>query len=491
MAQTRRAFLTGLAGAAAASTFPAWPVATSAAPAAVGRAPRGARWPASASERAWLGLPDPARHRRGLSSIGAARAARSPEWRATAATQVTAPADPHPLAARFPDLRRRFVFEYYPWYDSDPWYHWNEAGRTPPLDVSASSMPRLGPYDSWDPRVIEQHARWMTEAGIGAINLSWWGRGDYTDLAVPRVMDVMRDHDIKVTFHLEPYRDDRAGRYAEDLVFLLREYGEKRRWDTFLLLEDGDGRVAPVFKSFRTILPSAVQDCLGRVFAVPDYTSDGDWRRQTDGVREEMRRDFSRLYLLADSLDVGRTGASGFDGLAVYDNFVTPPQWTRIAQDATDVGLLYSFNVNPGFDRYPDREPPPPPDVDPCYGGPLGFEPGGQHPDWAAMEARQAAQELALGRIRESFDTTTALQHQAGTTNQARGFFLAYVNSFNEWHEGSQLEPAKDYADLTPEERRYGYHNPPDGMARLRQLRALMDGLTTRQATARAAPPRL
>jgi hypothetical protein len=380
------------------------------------------------------------------------------------------------LRSRFRDLRRRFVFEYYPWYDTDPWFHWNDADHTPPLDVTASSMPRLGPYDSYDLRVLEQHARWIAEAGVGSINLSWWGRGDYTELAVPRVMDVMRDHDIKVTFHLEPYRDDRSRSYADDLLFLLREYGEKRRWDTFLLLDEGNGRVAPVFKSFRTILPSEVQDCLGRIFAVPDYTADGDWRRQTDTAREDTRRDFARLYLLADSLDVGRTAASGFDGLAVYDNFVTPPQWAQVAQNASDVGLLSSFNINPGFDRYPERRPPPPREVDPCYGGPLGFEPGGKHPEWSNLQARIAAQDLALDRITESFVTTTTLQQQPGSSNAARGFFLTYVNSFNEWHEGSQFEPAKDFAALSAEERRIGYHNPPDGMARLRRLRSVLDG---------------
>jgi hypothetical protein len=298
-------------------------------------------------------------------------------------------------------------------------------------------------------------------------------------------MDVMRDHDIKVTFHLEPYRDDRARSYADDVLYLLREYGDKRGWDAFLLLDEGEGRVAPVFKSFRTILPSQVQDCLGRIFQVPDYTPDEEWRRQTDAVREGTRRDFSRVWLLADSLDVGRTTTGGFDGLAVYDNFVTPPQWTRIAQDATDVGLVYSFNVNPGFDRYPDRQPPPPPEVDPCYGGPLGFEPGGTHPDWADTAARRAAQALALARVEESFEATTTLQTLASSPNAARRFFLTYVNSFNEWHEGSQFEPARDYADLSAEERRIGYHNPPDGTARLRHLRTLLDTAMAPPARAR------
>ncbi len=501
MAPSRRSFLTRVAGVAAGALLPqgrslyagaARDSRVSRRDGSLGHASvSAARLPRTRAERAWLGLPDPARHYRGASSVAAPGAPPLPTLSAPPAQRSSAGrglrlALPRPLAQQYPDLRRRFVLEFYPGYVTAPWYHWNEGGRTPPLDIAAASMPRLGPYDSHDLRVIEQHARWIADAGVGAINLSWWGRGDYTDLAVPRVMDVMRDHDLKVAFHLEPYAEDRSRRYADDLHYLLREYGEKRRWDAFLLLEDGPGRAAPVFKSFRTILPREVTDCLGRTFLVPDYTSDGDWRRQTDAVRSGVRGDFSRVYLLADSLDVGRTAASGFDGVAVYDNFVTPSRWSRIAEDASDWELLVSFNVNPGFDRYPDRTPPPSPEVDPCYGGPLGFEPGGTHPDWKNATARQAAQQAALGRITESFEATVSLQQQP-SPNSARGFFLAYVNSFNEWHEGHQFEPAKDAADLTADERRIGYHNPPDGMARLRHLRTLLDRLHSPAAQASSA----
>ena len=93
------------------------------------------------------------------------------------------------------------------------------------------------------------------------------------------------------------------------------------------------------------------------------------------------------------------------------------------------------------------------------------------------MQARSMAHHLALERITESFTATTMLQRQAESVNDRRRFFLAYINSFNEWHEGSQFEPAKDFNDLTPEERRIGYHNPPDGFARLRRLQSLIAGL--------------
>jgi hypothetical protein len=118
---------------------------------------------------------------------------------------------------------------------TNPFQHWDEAGRHPPDDIASNYMPALGPYDSRAVAVMEQHARWIAETGIGAINVSWWGPGSGSDRIVPLLMDVMRAHDIHVTFHLEPYADDRSPRYGRDILYLLENYGVRRRWDAFLL----------------------------------------------------------------------------------------------------------------------------------------------------------------------------------------------------------------------------------------------------------------
>ena len=79
-----------------------------------------------------------------------------------------------------------------------------------------------------------------------------------------------------------------------------------------------------------------------------------------------------------------------------------------------------------------------------------------------------------VGRVLSAGQSTAAQTVQRGggaSSNARQGTFLVYVNSFNEWHEGTQFEPMKDYADLTAEERRVGYHNPADGGYRLRSLR--------------------
>ena len=378
------------------------------------------------------------------------------------------------LRARFPDLRRRFIFEYYPWYGRDPWRHWDAEDRTPPSDLASPYMPRLGAYDSRSRAVVEQHARWIAESGVGAVNLSWWGPDSYEDRAVHGVMDVMRDHDLKVTFHLEPYADDRGRRFATDVLYLLKEYGERRHFDAFLLLQDPDGSVGPLFKGFRMILPPTSRDCRGVEHPVPDFTAGREWQAQIGTLRSVLRGDFQRVRVLADTLDVDAAAAAEFDGIAVYDNRVGPERYAVVARAASAKGLLFSFNVNPGFHAVRPRVPP----IDECgqAAPPPDFVPGGNRVDLSTAAGRERAADLSGRRIVQSFGETVALQANPVLSNAQRGFFLTYVNSFNEWHEGHAFEPMKDAGALTPEERASGYDNPQRGEYRLAVLKELLAG---------------
>ncbi|HSF19432.1 MAG TPA: hypothetical protein VLK65_28170 [Vicinamibacteria bacterium] len=369
------------------------------------------------------------------------------------------------LSDRFPDIARHFLFEYYPWYGAEPWRHWDAASRKPPDDMATHYVPRLGAYDSRDRSIIEKHARWIAGSGVGSISLSWWGAGSYEDETVHAVLDVMKDHGISVSFGLEPYANDRGARLTSDVLYLMREYGEKRGWDAFLILRNEDGSESPVFKGFRCILPEAIVDCHGSRQAVLDHTPDAVWRQQIDLLRRELRWDFERVFLLADSLDFGRTPASGFDGVGIYDNFISPEHYDPLARGASAAGLVFSFNINPGYDEILLRDVP---DAS-CY-QPRPFAPVTFPLDWNRQEDRELAAVLSMGRIRDSLTATLRTQCDSALSNYRRGFFLVYINSFNEWHEGHAFEPMKDDAELSVAERTSGYHNPSYGGYRLEVL---------------------
>jgi len=382
------------------------------------------------------------------------------------------PALPASLRDRYPHVRRHFAFEYYPWYRNDPWEHWPEGGHHPPADFGSNYLPALGLYDSRSSAVLEQHARWIAEAGVGAIDVSWWGIDSHEDQVIPTLMDVMADHDIRVTFNIEPYARDHARHYARDLLYLIRNYGDHRSWDCFLLLDRADGSTGPVFKSFRTILLPTTTDCHGVTRPVADYTPDEVWRRQTDAIRTLMRDDFDHLTLLADSSQVARTRAAGFDGIALFDNYEAPDIWPHHASNCTGRDLMFSFQINPGFDSivFPHPEP------NTCYVAPA-FAPGGGVYDWTQAADRAAAEALSRGRIEKSFEATVGLQTRKELTNARVGFFFVYINSFNEWHEGHQFEPARNRAELTPAQRALGYHNAEHGDYRLQTLRRLIENV--------------
>ena len=370
------------------------------------------------------------------------------------------------LHGRFRDPRRHFVFEYYPWYGTDPVFHWDQWDRRPPDDLAATTVPRLGAYDSTSTAVLEQHARWIAEAGVGVINSSWWGRDSYTDRAVHRLMDVMAAHDIQVMFHLEPYSPRRGERLTDDILYLLREFGERRRWDCFYFNERDDGRSGPVFKGFHTLVPRHGIDCLGQMVEVRDHVPPDVWRQSTDQARTTLAADFPVLTLLSDHWIARDVEPAGFDGMAPYGAFVDHGKWYRMARDARRHGLSVSFGVNPGKDAIEQRNP-----ADPCY-EPLSFlpVPRGEPIDWSSPDERERAARIATRQIDETLVWALELQTDPWLTDAGQGFLLVFLCSFNEWHEGHQFEPMKDAADLTPGERAVGYHNPEDGAYRLRHL---------------------
>lgn len=110
-----------------------------------------------------------------------------------------APADARPPAA----VRAKHVLAlYYPWYGtpafSGRWLHQEPDEVDPKKMDDHVHFPALGAYDSTDPAVVERHLSEAQAAGIDTLVCSWWGRGDRTDVAVRLLLRRAAARSLKV-----------------------------------------------------------------------------------------------------------------------------------------------------------------------------------------------------------------------------------------------------------------------------------------------------
>jgi len=282
---------------------------------------------------------------------------------------------------------------YYPWYGNPEtdgaWIHWTQNNHRPPEDIASDYFPALGAYSSQDPAVVEQHMQWLRQAGVGVIITSWWGEGSGEDRAVPLLLQTAERHGIKVAFHIEPY-NGRSGRsLVSDIQYLYRQYGSSPAF----------------FRSTSTsrYVPNAQPKGM---FFVWSIEGQGEarysyWQEAVDQIHALPEGGL----LIANTLEAGWVEGSHFDGLYNYATLNLEENggfdWAR----SLPPGTLYVPSVLPGFSArriaYPDS----------TY---VARQNGKTYNDqWTA----------ALG---------TGVKPEMVT-----------ITSFNEWHEGSTIEPAR------------------------------------------------
>jgi hypothetical protein len=316
-----------------------------------------------------------------------------------------------------PEPSDRVATFYYPWYGNPTvdgeWVHWEGPDFQPPLDISSDYYPVLGAYSSVDPSAVAQHFAWLREAGVGVVVSSWWGQDSLEDRAVPVLLELGEQYGIKVAFHIEPYRGRTAERLVDDIRYLYARYGEH-----------------PAF--YRTPAPTrwSPDDRMKGLFFLwsVHYAGDDSQEVEADYWREAM----DEVHALPDgSLVIACTIQSDwvdgghFDGLYNYTALHLDEEggfsWAR----GLPLDAWYVPSVLPGFSA---RRIDYPADT---------FVP---RQDGVTYEEQWEAA-LAVG------------------VEPA----LVTITSFNEWHEGTQIEPAaaeatnglghtySDYSPLPPE----------------------------------------
>ncbi len=301
---------------------------------------------------------------------------------------------------------------YYPWYgnpQTDNFYsHWNHqqsVRKGEPKnypgggDIGADFYPKLGCYSSNSDDDLNSHMQMLRRAQVGVICSSWWGKDSYTDKAVPRLLDAAATHDIKVCFHIEPFGGRNAQTTRDAIVYIIDKYGSHPAF-----YRHGKDNPRPMFYVYDSYLTPA-----------------GQWKTilSPNGARtiRNTRYDSVVIGLWVKEHEQAFMTEGNFDGYYSYfatDGFTygsTIKNWPVLAEWAKQNNKLFIPSVGPGY-------------ID------LRIRP------WNNVNTRDRLNGAYYDR-----EFAAAIDADPPVVG---------ITSFNEWHEGSQIEPAvpKEIADF-------------------------------------------
>lgn len=289
---------------------------------------------------------------------------------------------------------------YYPWYGtpavSGRWRHWQGPAGQAPDQSPLFDHPQLGFYDSNDAEVLKQHALWIKLAGMTGVISSWWGRDSFEDKALPKVLDAMAGQGLKVCAYIE--QQNKGPESAlDDIAHLLTTSAQHPAWlkvngrpVLFFYLGAIRGLGAAALHTAATM--AADRNNLPRPILIGDFA-----RREASYAENASSFDGMHEYV----------SAPWFEGM-------NPKQMSAFAARnysgwRSKMRGIRCETVMPGFNdtRVPGRKLPRP----------------------------------VVGRF--GTGTLDALWRAAINNNPD----WVLITSFNEWHEGSEIEPSTEYGD--------------------------------------------
>ena len=255
-------------------------------------------------------------------------------------------------------------------------------------DIACNFYPELGTYSSNDPEIIRKHIRMHIKSNVGVLSVTWWGESDYGNQSVSLLLDEAAKVGAKVCFHIEPFNGRSPQTVRENIQYIVDTYGDHPAFYRT------HGK--PLFFIYDSYLIKPAE--WAKLFAAGGEISVRNTKY--DGL-------FIGLTLKESELPDIETAC--MDGFYTYfaatgfTNASTPANWKSMQQWAKAHNKLFIPSVGPG---YIDTR------IRPWNGSTTRDRENGKYYD----DMYKAAIESGASYIS--------------------------ITSFNEWHEGTQIEPA-------------------------------------------------
>jgi glycoprotein endo-alpha-1,2-mannosidase len=236
-----------------------------------------------------------------------------------------------------------------------------------------------------------------SRAGITGFIASWWGQGSFEDRGLPLLLDAAGKHGLTVSAYYEKVAGEgtatRKAAAVADLDYVLKQYASHTAW----MRAEGKPVLFVYGRALHQLSPAEWQDVIVQV------------RHNNPGG----------VTLVADGFDPKYV--SVFDGASTYNitgqtQHKSPPQireWAHAAYPkmvaAAGPGKISTLTVIPGYDDSKLGRPPP---------RPVTQRWGGETYRVLWQEAVAASPDYVL------------------------------ITSWNEWHEGSEIEPSVEYGSV-------------------------------------------
>lgn len=287
--------------------------------------------------------------------------------------------------ARFPSIGQRF---------------------NPPNTIHSPYYPAVGPYSSKDNKVMLNHFAQLSAAGVGVIVVSWWGQrhhshatdtqGVNTDIALELLLQTLDQFNapfatpvLKLAIHLEPYPSRSAESIRSDIEYLITHYGHSRsihKRNNLPMFYVYDSYHLPVDQWRRLLVASGDLSVRNTPF---NGVFVGLWLDHGHG-RDLWNGGFDGIY--------GYFAAEGFSYGSTLRN------WPSMCSFARSHGMICSLSVGPGYNDSLIR-------------------PWNNHNSRARRNGEY--------------------YKDMWTAAIAAGADVVSITSFNEWGEGTQIEPAQ------------------------------------------------
>lgn len=293
---------------------------------------------------------------------------------------------------------RKVLAFYYTWYGrperNGRWVHWENVRPEEHEIANSTHYPAKGAYDSQDPEIIDYHLELAQEHGVDGFICTWWGRGTFDDQAFKKVLERAEKRGFACTLYWETVPGsgrEKIDRAVNDLVYVLEKYGSH--------------------PSFLKVEGKPVLFVYGRVML---QISLSEWQEIIARTESRLKKDF---LLIAHSLS--EASARAFDGVHTYNicewvqnqstgslRELSRDSYRKAVQTAKTYGKISCVTVIPGYDDTKIRSP--------------------------GIDAK-----------RMNGETYRILWEAAVEA----GCDWVLITSWNEWHEGSEIEPSWEHGD--------------------------------------------